>query len=291
MMAGELASFISDEFVRAAGLDDGGTKQDIGRGLIWFPARRVSRLAVDFDADVALHGLPAACRGVTPRFAVSVSITGAERVPASGPLLIASNHPGAFDGFLVVGALRRSDVMVALSDSAFFRALPNVSGHLIYISPDSHQRMGTLRAMVRHLRAGGALFTYPAGLPEPDPEVMPGADAGLESWSSSLELLLRYVPETQLIISIVSGVLAKGVMGYPYVRRMEPLWTRQRLGEYAQVTQQLLFGRRFALRPHVSFGAPFRPAEVADSEVMPLIIGRARSLLAEHCAWASAQHI
>jgi hypothetical protein len=237
-----------------------------------------------FDADVAAYGLPEAAGRMLDRLVSDWQARGAERTPQDGPLLIAANHPGAFDGFLVVAAQARPDVKIALSDSAVFRGLHALAPHLIYITPDAAQRGGAARSMNRPLRAGGALFTYPAGLPEPDPDVLDGAAAGLERWSPSLELLLRSAPETQVVIAIVGGVLAPECLNYPVVRRQAVFWQRQRLAEYAQVAQQIAFGRRFGLRPRVSFSAPFTAADLRDEGVMPGIITRAQATLKEHLA-------
>ena len=38
--------------------------------------------------------------------------------------------------------------------------------------------MSLVRDVARHLRAGGAVLTFPAGHNEPDPDVHPGADDG-----------------------------------------------------------------------------------------------------------------
>jgi hypothetical protein len=192
----ELTRFISDEFVRAAGLARGDWRERAARALFWFPARRFSGIAASLDDDIAAYGL-AGLRAALPRFVASYEVRGAS-ASRDGPVLIVANHPGAFDGSRVFASLSRADVMVGASDSPFLRGLRAAQAHLISISPDAYQRLSALRRMVDHLMRGGALYTYPGGLPVPDPDAMDGAEEGFASWSPSLELLLRRMPATRL---------------------------------------------------------------------------------------------
>ena len=281
----ELTRFISDEFVRAAGLAHGDWRERAARALFWFPARRFSSFAATLDDDIAAYGLAEASRRMLPRFVASYEVRGAERIPTDGPLLIVANHPGAFDGFVVFIGLPREDVKVGASDSAFLKALHAAQAYLISISPDAHQRLGAFRAMVRQLQSGGAIYTYPGGLPEPDPDVMDGAEEGFASWSPSLELLLRRIPATRVVIAVISGVVAVECLRYPGVRSRPVPWERQRLAEYAQIVQQVMFGRRFGLRARISFSDPFTLADLEGEEIMPGIERRGRALLAEHMRW------
>ena len=74
---------------------------------------------------------------------------GADAIPAVGPLVIASNHPGAYDSVAIIAHLPpRPDLMVLASDIPFLRRLPNIGPHLLYVSSDPHERMGAIRAMI-----------------------------------------------------------------------------------------------------------------------------------------------
>ena len=95
---------------------------------------------------------------------------------------------------------------------------------------------------------------------DPDPDLLPGAEQAQKSWSPSLELALRRVPETQLVVSIVSGVLARSCLQNPLTRLAGEDWRRRKLAEFLQVGQQVAFSRKFGLNVRVSFGAPVTAA-------------------------------
>jgi hypothetical protein len=284
----ELTRFISDEFIQAAGIARGGWRERAARAVFWLPARRFSGLIATLDADIIALGLAEAARRTVPRFVLGYEVRGAERIPAEGPLLIVANHPGAYDGFVAFTGLPRADVKVGASDSAFLKGLRAAQGHLIAISPDPHQRLGALRRMLRQLQGGGALYTYPGGLPAPDPDTMDGAEEGFAAWSQSLELLVRRVPATQIVIAAISGIVAGECMHYPGIRNEPVRWERQRLAEYAQLVQQVVLGRRFGLHARVTFSQPFTLADLAGEEIVPGIEARGRALLAEHMLWRPA---
>src|SRR5688500_14285845 len=113
-------------------------------------------------------------------------------------------------------------------------------------------RLGVLRSGVRHLRAGGALLTFPAGRIEPDPAVLPGAAASLEQWSASLALFARLVPDATIVPAIVSGVLSRAALRNPliYIRR------REQDRQWLAATLQVGLKHYQDVRVRVAFGAP-----------------------------------
>ncbi len=175
--------------------------------------------------------------------------------------------------------------MVA-SDIPFLRRLPNIGARLIYVSSNPHERMGAIRAMIRHLQAGGALMTFGSGLVDPDPDLLPGAAAALETWYESLALILRRVPETRLVLTIASGVVARTYMRSPLTRLAHAGWERRKLAEFLQISMQLLTARKPTLTPRVSFGEPIAAADLAAGIGEPItmqpIIDRAKALLEDH---------
>ena len=108
----------------------------------------------------------------------------------------------------------------------------------------------------------------------------------MREWSPSVELMLRRVPETSVLVGVVSGVLAAGPVCSPLARIPRTAIHRQRIGEYIQVIQQLLFSRRFGLHPNVSFAAPLtldmlRKGSGANGVTETLIL-HAQRLLVHH---------
>jgi hypothetical protein len=183
-----------------------------------------------------------------------------------------------------VSAIDRNDMKVVVSAIPFLRGMRASARHFIYTTRDAHERMTVVRESVRHLREGGTVLIFAKGQVEPDPAVLPGALESLEHWSPSLSLLLRQVPEANLLVSIVSGVLAPSCFRHPLVRLRKEQQPRQLLAEFLQVTQQMLLGRRFGLAPAVRFAAPLTAAELGGARdkqaTLAAISARARDLLA-----------
>jgi hypothetical protein len=267
-----------------AGLPGKGFLSSLLKPLVWAPAHRFSRLAAEFDRRVAESGLMAAVRWVLPHFVVSARAVGAENIPSSGPLIIASNHPGAYDGLVVLSAIPRDDLKIIATGRPFFRSMYGSAAYLIYTPFETHERMTVLRESMRHLKAGGALLLFPRGQVEPDPELLPGAEESVQHWSSSLPLLLRRVPEARMLLTIVSGVLSPSCLRHPLTRLRKGLHTRQLMAELIQISQQMLFGRRFGLTPTAWFDEPVSAAELSDGRdaqsMLAGISARARGLLA-----------
>lgn len=80
------------------------------------PVGRFSRLAADFENAVAGKGLHDSTRDLMNQFIVDIDIIGAENLPAEGPLLIAANHPAAYDFFLIAASLPRDDMKLVASN-------------------------------------------------------------------------------------------------------------------------------------------------------------------------------
>jgi hypothetical protein len=255
--------------------------------FLWYPAQRFARLAAEFDRRVAMEGLTAAMRWLLPMFVDETRVYGLENLPASGPLVIASNHPGSYDGIVIGAHLGRDDLRVPVSDVPALRHLRATAPHLIYthLGDDSHARISAARESVRHLRSGGALLVYAAGKVEPDPAVLPGAREALQYWSGSLGWFLRQVPDAVLVITIVSNVLARSCLRNPVTLLRRQQRRKQFLAETVQVGQQVLLGRRFRLTPEVRFGIPLRAVDLGggrDPEAArAAIVAQAEELLDE----------
>lgn len=247
---------------------------------------RFTDLLAKFDSDVAAQGLPAAIRPLLARFVDGVTAVGVDLLPRTGPLLLVSNHPGAYDVLASVAQLPRSDVRVVVSEISILRQLPAAYSQFILIGQTEHTRMAATRAMLRQLRDGGVLFIFPGRLVDPDPAFMPGAAAALQRWSSSLELFLRRVPETQVVPIVASGVLSPAWLRNPVTwLRQDPI-DRQKVAEAAQVIQQLLWPGSLHFHPLITFGPPLAAADLlrADAPTRPLhaIVDHQRTLLALH---------
>lgn len=279
----ELTRNISTELLVAAGLPRTGLRQTLFKPLVWPPAHFFSRLAAEFDQRVAESGFTEAVRWALSRGVDGIRTFGTEHVPQSGPVVVASNHPGSYDGLVVASALARDDLRIVATNAPFLRAMYATAPHFIYTSRDAHERMSVVRESIRHLRDGGALLIFARGKVEPDPAVLPGAERDLQDWSPSLSMFLRQVPETKLVVSIVSGVLSPTCLDHPITRLRNEFRYKQVLAEIVQISQQILIGRTFGLTPAVRFAPPLTATElggVRDTKAtLAAIMARAQELL------------
>jgi putative hemolysin len=157
---------------------------------------------------VAADGLHTAAAWGVRQFAAEVQVIGAERLPLSGPVIVAANHPGITDTLAIFAALPRPDLHTVAAVRPFLAALDNVTERLILVDEAANAHLGVVRSVTQHLRRGGCVLTFPAGRIEPDPAVLPGATASLAQWSDSLGLFARLAPAAQIVPLLVSGVFS-----------------------------------------------------------------------------------
>lgn len=94
-----------------------------------------------------------------------ISAGSIEQIPASGPCLLVANHPyGAAEGLALADlALRRRDDVLLLANE-LLQTLPELAPLVIPVDVFHAGVNGrSLRAALRHLRAGGLLIVFPAG--------------------------------------------------------------------------------------------------------------------------------
>lgn len=231
---------------------------------------KFSQVISQLDQRLISDDLPSAARWFLPHFVEDTVSSGRFYLPPTGPLLVAGNHPGAYDILALVSNLPRQDIKIIVSDELFYRTLPHLDPYLIYVTRDPHNRMAAVRQMLQHLKAGGAMVIFPSGKVDPDPAVLPGALQALDLWSGSLEVLLRRAPETCLVIAITSGVLSPRIMKNPLSRLPSQPWQQRKLAEFIQVMLQFTFKVKFNLLPCISFSpASGLPGSGAASGDLP----------------------
>lgn len=146
--------------------------------------------------------------------------------------------------------------------------------------------MTALRQASQHLSEGGILLQFGSGLIEPDPAIQPIDDAVFEKWSSSIEIFLHKVPETQIVPTIASNVLLKRFNQHPLTRLRRSEMDRRRLAEFMQVIQQLLFPKSVQAEPNISFGVPFDLETLqkknSSGRIMPAVLARIKDQLVTH---------
>jgi 1-acyl-sn-glycerol-3-phosphate acyltransferase len=256
------------------------------RILVWPSVTRFAEISAIFDDYVNKFGFNEAMRRITPYFVSDLRVWGQGNVPTEGPLLVISNHPGSYDSIAISAALPRNDLKIVAGGYPFLRHLPAASQNLIFVSADIQERTRSLRNAIRHLQHGSSLLIFPSGRVEPDPAVLPGASRAMSDWSPSLELILRRVPDAQVLITIASGVLSPRFLGHPLIRFWRQKRDPQTVAEVLQVLIQMLFPNRVSLSPNISFYLPLTLSELTsdlnDESLINHIIRRARDKLESH---------
>lgn len=255
------------DIVGAFGLAPGAPLRGLAELAAHPPARRFARQLLRLDAMVGAEGLGAGGAWICRQLSAGVVVAG-DAPPAEGPLLVVANHPGLLDAMALTVAIPRRDLRVLAIKRPFLRALPNIAGHLFPVGDTPVARTGAVRAAARHLRAGGALLTFPAGRIEPDPLSVGGAEASLESWSASVDLIARLAAPVRVLPAIVGGVLSPAALEHPLTRLRRSPEQRRWLAAIIQLMRPEL--RRGAVRvrlgrPIAADGAPVSAAVRAEA--------------------------
>lgn len=245
------------------------------------PARRFAHVLVAYDDLVAHSGMVAGAEHLLTGFTRTVRVAGAHHIPASGPLLVVANHPGLVDAMALVRALGvRRDLRILAIDRDLLRALPAVSSHLMYVDPARGGRADLIRRTVAHLRAGGAVLTFPAGRIEPDPAIhRVDAVNALAEWGGSTGMFVRLAPGTRVLPVVVGGVISRRARDHRLARTRE-----RRDRDWRAATLQILWPPYRDTATTLHIGEPidvdqYTPAALTDA-MSALIADAARGAAA-----------
>ena len=172
----------------------------------------------------------------------------------------------------------------AVRERPFLQALPALTCYLIYVPEQSQGRMQVMRSMLGVLRGGGAILTFPAGGIEPDPAVIPGAVDSLNTWSESIAIPVRMVPELNIVVAVVSHVLAPQATYHPLTRLRRQKKDRERLGATIQLVVHTLFPRTWPVVTEITFTPPLTGASLVTlhepQAITRAVVDYARSYVA-----------
>ena len=284
-LTSQIFSDIFQEIYKAGKIPDVAFLRQLLRNGLRRPVTNFSTFIARLDALIRNYGFVEAANIAIKELSGGFEANGSQFIPASGPVIIASNHPGTYDGFALIANMKRDDFKVMVSGIPFFRNLPNASKYLIYSTHDVNDRMQAIRQSIAHLRSGGALLIFPSGRIDPDPAVLPGADQALSQWSRSILVFMRKVQEASLVLAITSGVLSEEFIHHPIPRFFRNDHERRRIMEFMQIIKQMVRGKPVSVRPRVSFSQPiFYSADNGDDfeQIHDHIHQQALSLLRAH---------
>lgn len=230
------------------------------------PSRRLARTLARFDADVGAKGLHAAARDVL--FALGAALDVQGPVPSRGPVLLVTNHPGAYDSLAMMAALGRDDVALVAAETKMLGAMPHVGDHLVFVADSRTRgsapaRAAGLRRALDLLARGGALVQYGAGAIEPDAKFLRRGDDLLGTWWEGTGALVRRATSlgAAVVPAFVSGVHSQRAKRLPFVRYAEA----RGITTIAPLVQATVPGFR-DVRVTVRFGAPVERSQIADAE-------------------------
>jgi 1-acyl-sn-glycerol-3-phosphate acyltransferase len=271
-----------DDLVSSFGWHDQPLLAAVLRRLFIKPARQFAQQVVQYDDLVGQVGLAeASCRFLQTHYIRDLRVHGREHIPASGPILVLSNHPGLTDTVCLFTAINRPDLRIIAQHRPFLAALVNVTRDLFYISDDAAERMRAVRQVSAHLRVGGAALTFPAGRIEPDMDVHPGALDSLKDWTDSSGVFLRFAPQTKIVPAIVSGVVWERTARHWLTRLKRTRAEREKLATALQLLAMVVRNAR-PTTVHVRFGKPISVEEVGSTNpacVHQVLMERMRSLI------------
>ena len=250
----KLADDLVYELNKSLGFNKGGLSHTLLKPLVWKPMFRFSELATIFEDHLIREGWQRASAWFISHFVEQVASQGTELLPAEGPLVVASNHPGAYDSLVISSMIPRDDLKIISSNIPFVKKLPGTREHMIFSDMDPHSRMRAARQALRHLKNGGALLVFARATMDPDPAFMPHSELELTRWKSSLGLFLRNVPQAQVAVSIISGVLSPRFLNHPSTFFRRGRVNKQRLSEFFQVMHQLMSPGEMMVTPQLTFG-------------------------------------
>jgi len=252
------------------------------RRVFIHPAQKFAHHMVEFDNAVGQVGLGEAARQVLrKRYIQDLRVQGQENIPANGPVLFLSNHPGMVDTLALFSVIQRNDLRIIAEHRPFLISLVNVSKQLSYISDDSAERIRTTRQISSHLRNGGSALTFPAGEIEPDPAIYDDAIDSLNNWTDSAGVFIRFARDLKIVPVLVSGVIWGKAAKHFLTRIKRTRIEREKLGAAFQILPIMLNDAR-PTTVHVQFAKPITLDEVGSTDtraIHEVILDRMRGLI------------
>ena len=256
-----------DDLVSSVGWENARLPAAILRRLFIRPARKFAGQMVEYDDLVGWEGLHrASCEILQKYYIKDLRVHGQENLPASGPVLFLSNHPGMADTISLFAAIPRNDLRIIAIHRPFLLSLPNISKHLSYISDDSGERMRAVRQVASHLRKGGAALTFPAGEIEPDPDVHTGALDSLKNWTNSSGIFMRFAQDLQVVPVLVSGVIWERTARHWLTRFKRSREDQEKLAAALQLLAMVVRDAR-PTTVNIRFGKPITSNEVDPQDL------------------------
>lgn len=271
-----------DDLVSSFGWEGYPLLASVLRRLFARPARKFANQMVEFDTLVGRVGLAEASRRILQKnYVRDVRVHGRENIPADGPMLFLSNHPGMSDTLCLFSAINRTDLRIIAIHRPFLEALRNTTNQLFFIDEEPAKRMNAVRQVAAHLKNGGAALTFPAGEIEPDPDVYDGALDSLGNWTDSAGVFIRFARDTKIVPVLVSSVVWDRTARHLLTRLKRTRTEREKLAAALQILIVITQNAK-PNTVHVRFAEPITLEETgstASQDIHTFVIERMRGLI------------
>jgi putative hemolysin len=183
-----------------------------------------------------------------------VSAADLMRIPASGPVVVVSNHPlGGLDGIVLGDLLRQRRTDVKLMANYLLKRVTYADAHMIFVDPfakdsPAASNVGPLRQCLKHLKGGGLLGVFPG------------------NQVSSYRRETGLVADPDWVPHIAALIRRTGATVVPLYIEAENGWFFERIGLIHGLLRTLLLTRVFMDR-----GRSRVPIPVAVGEPIPAV--------------------
>jgi 1-acyl-sn-glycerol-3-phosphate acyltransferase len=266
-------------------------KSRFGRQVLQLVLGRQLRQFADnmaaFNVDLVTRGLAEASTELCERYGGRVIAEGLHHIPTTGPILLASNHPGMFDTLAIYATLPRSDIRALARPQPLLGLLSSLAPNLLMLPDEGAGRAGGLRQVLQVLRADGALLIYPAGHLEPEPVLVgrhglsgTASHEPLGLWSNGVGTLVKLAARQGVPLRVVPTSLS-GVLSISTWRWFGPLLKLRRTlrgREDLTAVLQVAFPGLGPTTIRVRYGAPLDATQLAANDAdVEAITARIRS--------------
>ena len=118
----EIAAIVARESAETLVGAASGRRVAATRRLLVPAAHLLARRFVEYDGVMGDRGPFRGAEWIVARATGGLTVTGAERIPATGPVLVVANHPGLTDAVSLLATVRRNDAWIVTANYPFLRA-------------------------------------------------------------------------------------------------------------------------------------------------------------------------